>query len=257
MGLLALAWRVREEYPLIVVANRDEFHARGTEAAHWWPEPPIWAGRDLRAGGTWFAAAAGGRFAAVTNVREPGRQRDNARSRGTLPLVALAATPAEAAGSALHADDYNGFNLVVGDPSEVWHSGNRASAATPLTAGVHALSNAGLDTPWPKVLLARERLFQQLSEAGDIRPERLFDVLNDIACPPDEALPDTGIGMAWERRLGSAFIVSPEYGTRSTTGLIVDADGSARALERSFDAAGRQVGETQTWLPSETQNERA
>lgn len=248
MCLLALAWRVREDYPLVVVANRDEFHARETEAAHWWEQPPVWAGRDLRAGGTWFAVTADARFAAVTNVREPGRQCADARSRGALPLAALVDTPAVAAAAALGADQYNGFNLVVGDAGEVWCSGNRAAAATRLTPGVHALSNAGLDTPWPKVVLARKRLAERLAEDGDLEPERLFGALNDTACPPDEALPETGVGIAWERRLAPAFIVSPEYGTRSTTLLVVHADGSARVLERSFDADGRKLGDRQARL---------
>jgi uncharacterized protein with NRDE domain len=249
MCLLALALGVRADYPLVVVANRDEFHARETDAAHWWTRPRIWAGRDLRAGGTWLAVTPEGRFAAVTNVREPGRERHPARSRGTLPLAALADDPAGAAERALSADEYNGFNLVVGAADQVWWSSNRGDRPCRLDAGIHAVSNAGLNTPWPKVVQARQRLARALGDTGAPEPEALLDILADTAPPPDEALPDTGVGRDWERLLAPAFIVSPEYGTRSTTLLMVGADGSALAMERSYDRGGRSIGTVRMTLP--------
>lgn len=248
MCLVVFGWRVRDDLPLVLVAHRDEFHDRPTRPAHWWPGRGHVAGQDLQAGGTWLAAAPGGRFAAVTNVREPS-PAPAPRSRGELPLRALEAAPESAARSAAHLEGYAGFNLLAGDPHALWFAGNRGDGPFPVDPGVHALSNASLNTPWPKVHRARRRLTRALENARRPDPVALLRLMHDTECPDDRELPDTGVGIERERMLAPPFIVSPGYGTRSVTVYLVHADGSALFVERRFDRQARAEGETRVTLP--------
>lgn len=252
MCLIVIGVGLRLDLPLVVVAHRDEFHDRPTRPAHWWPGERHVAGQDLEAGGTWFVAAPGGRFAAVTNIRRaeaeepPGR-----RSRGELPLSALSVDPETAARQCIGATDYAGFNLLTGDPDRVWFAGNRGDGPTPLAAGVHALSNASLNTPWPKVRLARERLGAVLAARRAPDFVTLVRLLHDTRCPDDRDLPDTGVGLERERMLAPPFIATPTYGTRSVTVYLVDAARNATFIERRFNRLGLAVGETRIRLPAD------
>ncbi len=214
MCLMAWAWRVDPRCDLFLLANRDEWHARPTAPLHVWPETGIWAGSDLQAGGSWLGRAAGGRMAALTNVREPGLPAGE-RSRGLLVSDYL-----QSGMSAVDyidqvmrcADRYAGFNLLLRDGAQMHYVSNRHPLRLDLPAGIYGLSNAGLDTPWPKLLTLRERLRRDLAQA----PELGWSWLQDRQVYPDELLPDTGIALAMERLLAAAFIVSPAYGTRSS-----------------------------------------
>jgi uncharacterized protein with NRDE domain len=230
--------------PLVIAANRDEFHARLAAAAHWWPDGTL-AGVDLEAGGTWFGVTRRGRWALVTNYRE-GLPRDpNAPSRGGLVTRALAEPTAPLACAAAIATDggrYHGYNLLLGEDADASYTSNRASGALSLGAGIHGLSNHLLDTPWPKVVRAKERFAACLApDAVDV--ESLFALLADRTQAEPAALPATGIAPEWERLLSSAFIVDVRYGTRCSTVLAVAHDGTARFVERSFDPEGRLTGE--------------
>ena len=242
MCLVAFAIDAHPRYALVIAANRDEFHDRPARTAHWWPEGWL-AGRDLEAGGTWFGVRRDGRYALVTNVREPGRRDALAASRGSLVTDAL-----EAASLADHiralassGGKYNGYNLVAGDTRGARWQSNRHDAAQPLGRGVSALSNAALGTPWPKVLRLRAAM-DAWTTAGEDAPDALFDALADRALVPDAGLPSTGVPLDWERMLSAPFIVSERYGTRCSTVLVVGRDREARFVERSFDAAGRLSG---------------
>jgi uncharacterized protein with NRDE domain len=243
MCLLVLAWDAHPRYRLLVAANRDEFHRRPTAAAAPWPEHPgLVAGRDLEAGGTWLGITSGDRFAALTNFREPGRHRADAPSRGELVTAFLTASdpPREyLARLALDADRYNGFSLVAGDSSDLWYLSNRGPGPLPLDAGVHGLSNHLLDTPWPKVVRSRQR-FAALIERDEVDAEQLLALLSDREAPQDDELPDTGVGLELERLLAPPCVVSPGYGTRSSTALLVGRDGTTLLLERTLDPAGRE-----------------
>lgn len=252
MCLLVLAHRVHPAWRLVVAANRDELHARATAPAGWWDDhPEVLGGRDLEAGGTWLGVTRDGRFAALTNVREPGSMRRGPRSRGELvrDFLTGAATPASFLADLVpRGGDFPGFNLVVGDTEELWHWSNRGPAPCRLAPGLFGLSNAGLDTPWPKVVRARAAL-GELIGAGQLdspvtgaEEERALAVLADRAVAPDAALPDTGVGLERERLLAPAFIVSPAYGTRSSTLLCLGIDGGIHLVERSFDPAGNASG---------------
>ena len=245
MCLIVFAWRPGHARPLIVAANRDEFHARPTQALASWDEAPgVYAGRDLEAGGTWLGVGPQGRFSALTNIRDPG-QPLGTRSRGELVAgylrgeLSVEAYLEKVAGEAQH---YCGFNLLVGDGHRLGYLHGRDAAPRLLSAGVYGLSNAALDTPWPKLVKAREGLREQLDEAD---PQKLFALLEDDRQAADAELPNTGVGVATERLLSSVFIASQNYGTRASTVLIVEAEGKRRLLERSFGPFGGHLGEVE------------
>lgn len=243
MCLIVVAWRCRADLPLLVAANRDEWRDRPAEPARWWADPPeILAGRDLQAGGTWMGVTRGGRFAAVTNFRDPSDRRSTARSRGGLVtdfLLSSRSPPAFLAEVAGRAGEYNGFNLIVGDGEALWYFGSREGAARAIEPGVHGLSNHVLDEPWPKVVRGRRAMERALA-APDPVPD-LFALLGDREAVPDPDLPDTGVGLEWERRLSSALITGPDYGTRASTVLAVAADGAVRLEERSRGPDGAET----------------
>lgn len=219
MCLILLAWRAHPDYPLAVAANRDEFFARPTAQAAPWPEAPgVLAGRDLQAGGTWLGIGRNGRFAALTNYRDPVSQRPDAASRGALVagfLTGEETAPAYVARIGADAAAYNGFNLLVGDGDRLLWFSNVGGPARELAPGVYGLCNHLLDTPWPKVQAAKSALRAGLDALPDDR--LLFDLLRDDGIHPDEALPRTGVSLEWERLLSAAFVRAPGYGTRSST----------------------------------------
>lgn len=251
MCLIAFTWNTHPRLRLLLVANRDEFHARPTAPLGWWADAPdVLAGRDLQEGGTWLGISRSGRVAAVTNVRGPDAGHRYARSRGHLVGDFLSGN-LSAARYAKHlepdAASYGGFNLLLFDGAEGLHLSNRPSfAAAPISPGLHALSNAALDTPWPKALAAQARLQTWLArlETPEDEGEDLFTALADRRIAADSELPNTGVGPDMERLLSSAFICTPRYGTRSTSLLRLGHDGSAALRERRFDTEGRASGES-------------
>jgi uncharacterized protein with NRDE domain len=247
MCLIVVAVEMDPDVPLVALANRDEFHRRPTEAADFWEDAPsVLAGRDLEHGGTWFGVDRRGRWAAVTNYREPGRHRVDARSRGDLVAGYLrgAADPADWLREvALRGDDSNGFSLLAGRREETWYVSNRdAAAPRRLTPGVHGLSNHLLDTPWPKVERLRARLHEALAGESQLKPRHLLRLLDDREPPPDADLPATGLDRERERLLAAPLVVSPEYGTRSSTVLMIHRDGRLVFSERQLDPSGRTTG---------------
>lgn len=242
LALLALAAHPR--YPLVLAANRDEFHARPTAPASWWMDAFL-AGRDLLAGGTWLGVRRDGRFALLTNIREPHRNNPAAPSRGSL-VTALLDDDGELVETMRHvvvgATGHNGFNLLAGSHRcAVWGS-NRIEGVKRLSAGVHGLSNAQLDTPWPKVERTRAAVTSWAAR-GDDGFEALWAALADRVLAADAGLPKTGVSLDWERILSAPFIVSETYGTRCSTIFAIDREGYARFTERSFDSAGSPSGE--------------
>lgn len=232
------------KWPVFIAANRDEFHARPALPAGPWPEAPhVIAGRDLTAGGTWLGLSRGHRWALLTNFRDPRSHRDDALSRGELVSGFLRGDmPAETYIADVHArsGQYNGFNLIVGEGAQAWYVGNHAASTGPVTLaqGRYALSNHALDTPWPKVERLRTRLDALLPENGTMQLEPVYDVLRDGVQPEDDHLPETGLPLEMERLLSSVFIVSPEYGTRCSTIIALNAQGSGIFSEITYDSAG-------------------
>lgn len=241
MCLAVLALDAHPRYAVVLAANRDEYHARAALPAAWWPElPPILAGRDRVAGGTWLGVDRRGRFAFVTNVREPGRHDPAASTRGSLvPRVLRDQAPVHDAVLEAVRDGarMNGFNLLAGEGTAATWGSNRVEAAAALAPGVHGVSNAALDTPWPKLVRTKRRLADWCG-AGEHDLEPLFAMLRDDAPAPDAELPRTGVALEWERLLSSPFIRAAHYGTRCSTVMVLARDGGARLVERSFDPAG-------------------
>ena len=237
MCLIIVGWQVHPDYPLIVAANRDEFYVRPTALAARWPAAPhILGGRDLQAGGTWLGITVEGRFAAVTNVREPGAA-PGACSRGHLTRDFLLGNDT-AAGYAAQIDDrcYAGFNLLLADQQALYYRTNRHGSSEALGPGIYGLSNHRLDSPWPKLLSARQRFGNALATLPDV--SAFFDLLADDATVDDENLPKTGVPLDWERRLSAIFVKSENYGTRASTVLLRDRHGRIDLHERTFGPGG-------------------
>lgn len=238
MCLIVFAWRPTHALPLIVAANRDEFHARPSlPLGPWKDAPQIIAGRDLQAGGTWLGVGPDGRFAALTNIRDPGAPT-GALSRGELPERFLRGQlPPEAYLTELtgHLEHYSGFNLLVGDKRELWYLNSHTGIPEQLSPGVYGLSNAALNTPWPKLLRARAALHECLDAP---EAETLLQLLSDPQPAANAELPSTGVSHEVEKMLSSVFIASPDYGTRASTVLIRLADGSTSITERCFGPDG-------------------
>jgi uncharacterized protein with NRDE domain len=244
MCLIVVAIDLHPEYPLMIVANRDEFFARPTAPAQYWPDlPTVLAGRDLDQGGTWMGITREGRFAAVTNFRDGGR-RAGRKSRGWLVRDFLAGDE-EPAGylariDADH-DAYDGFNLIVGNGHALAYYSNRNRQVTALASGVYGLSNHLLDTPWPKVERAKDALRGLRNIPAEDLEDALAQLLADDARAPDEVLPRTGVSLEWERVLSSAFISTPEYGTRASTLVLRARTGQTVFRESSFGPDGQPV----------------
>ena len=264
MCLILFAWKSHPDYPLVVAANRDEFYERDTEGMAWWPEHPnLLAGRDradvLGSPGTWLGFTKTGRFAALTNVRAPSEKNPDARTRGELSLMYLTNTqrPREFIEvNAKRFQQYNGFNLLMADLSDPenaemhWVSNRmmmgqnlRPRKVFPdqaLSPGVYGLSNAMLDTPWPKVNHRVAAFAQALAmDHGQLNnADQYLKLLADTHVASDHELPNTGVNRDWEKALSSAFIKTPSYGTRSSTLLRIRKDGHFEMVERRFDASG-------------------
>ena len=248
MCLIAFAWKAHPDYPLIVAANRDEWHDRPASPARWWEDQPdILAGRDLKAGGTWLGISRRGRFAALTNFRDPSDRKSDAPSRGQLVSDFLAGT------ASVHdylcqlqvmAPLYQGFNLLVGDGDVLQYFSSRTGEILVVPPGVHALSNHTLNEPWPKVELAKSALAAALQAEmpEDARKLAVYDFLSNDSRATDEQLPDTGVGLEWERALSPALIVTEKYGTRCSTMLSIARGGAVTFEERSRDQRGMVTG---------------
>lgn len=235
MCLILIAYRYQPGYPLLIAANRDEFYNRPTEPlAHWQNTPYLIAGRDIQGGGTWLGITTTGRFAALTNYRDPSRLTPNAPSRGQLVSDYLRCTePARQYIDRVveRASLYNGFNLLLGDSEGLFYYANYEGRPRELKPGLYGLSNHFLDTPWPKVERARTALRQILEQCAEPMPEDLLGLLRDQKPAPDHHLPRTGIPLEWERWLSPIFITAPGYGTRASTALCVQDSGRVRLAE--------------------------
>ncbi len=252
MCLILFAWQVDRRHPLVVAANRDEFFARPTAPASRWPGTKIVAGRDLLAGGTWLGVAAQGRFAALTNYRDPSSHKSGSPSRGALVADYLAGreSPAEyMAALTKRSDQYSGFNLLVGNETELLYLSNFSPGVHALPPGIYGLSNHLLDTPWPKVVKGKAALAEAMLQLPDTAA--LFGLLRDDRIATDQSLPQTGIGRDWERVLSAAFVRSPEYGTRSSTVAVCDLDGAFDLTEVSFDSQACPTGTVRVSLAAE------
>ncbi|MDD4092400.1 MAG: NRDE family protein [Smithellaceae bacterium] len=247
MCLILFAYHMHPDYRLILAANRDEFYDRPTAPADFWSShPQVLAGIDLKEKGTWLGVTREGKFVAITNYRDPASWKADAPSRGKLVSRYLtgSAGPEKYLRSVVKkADVYNGFNLLLGDGEDLFVYSNRGDVRK-LSPGIYGLSNELLDTPWPKVRRGKQLLKKTLAQKGKELEEALFDLLSDRLVPSDRNLPDTGIGLEWERLLSTMFITSPIYGTRSSTLLFIGKNRRVKLIEKIYN------GEEEPWLVS-------
>ena len=253
MCLILVAWRAQPLYPCLIAANRDEFHARPTAPAQWWADrPDLLAGRDLREGGTWLGITRAGRFAALTNHRGPEPRREDAPSRGALVTSILESS--ESLPEILMrlrevGEDYNAFNVIFSDGKRLGIYESRRAAGRELGPGIYGLSNDLLDTPWPKLRNAKNRLAAALWQNDT---KAILGLLHDDQPAPDHELPQTGVSLKWERLLSSAFVRAPEYGTRCSTIIRIDHHGRTSFDEFSYDASGSDSGRVNITFSLET-----
>lgn len=246
MCLIAFSYKQHPQYPLVFAANRDESYNRPSRAARFWDENPnILAGKDLEAGGTWLGINKRGAFSAITNYRDPSISKENPPSRGKLVLDFLQADePPQTYLSNLQsrADQYMGFNLLAGSLDELGYYSNQQDNILLLDEGLYGLSNHLLETPWPKVRRAKDKMRTIISNKN-IAPEPLFDLLADDREAPVEELPDTGIPKDIEKKVSPIFIKSDGYGTRCSTVLLVDHNGEVTFAERRFKPGTMEIQE--------------
>ena len=234
MCLIALAYKVHPEYPLILAANRDEFLDRPADPARFWPaEPHVLAGRDRKAGGTWLGITTTGHFAALTNYRDLRTPPVQGPSRGVLVRQAL-----EPGFRPTATQNYDGFNLIYGPLKALRYHSNIRLADIELAPGVHGLSNHLLDTPWPKVQRAKAAM-ATVAIAETPSSEALFELLADDHVADDASLPDTGLDRERERALSAICIRMEGYGTRCSTVVIVHRSGRITFEERTAQPLGK------------------
>jgi uncharacterized protein with NRDE domain len=247
MCLILFAYNVHPSYRLVLAANRDEFFERPSSSADFWDDHrQVIAGRDLKGGGTWLGVTKEGRFAAITNYRDPASWKNDAPSRGKLVSNYLCGN--QRADNYLdkisrQAQLYNGYNLILGDRRELFSYSN-CGEKQKINSGIYGLSNHLLNTPWPKVSRGKKLLTAALDKKGVELEEALFALLTDRRIPADNKLPETGVGMEWERVLSPIFITSPNYGTRSSSILLIGKNGRVRFVEKVYD------GKPQEWVTS-------
>jgi uncharacterized protein with NRDE domain len=230
MCIVVFCWQPESSSPLMLAANRDEFFARPSLPMHWWPKQNILAGRDVKSGGTWLGVSRTGRVALLTNVRDPSLRRTEAPSRGLIVsefLEGVIGTRDYLTALAARADTYEGFNLICGtlrrDQRALWFFNSQERAPLELHDGTYALSNATLDTPWPKTVRIKSKFEATLASIGRAQVHDAFnELLLDATRADDAALPNTGVPSDWERALSSIFIRHEQYGTRASTQLAIN-----------------------------------
>lgn len=241
MCIIAFAYQSHPTYPLILIGNRDEFYSRPTQRMHWWDEELL-AGKDLTAGGTWLGVTKAGKLATLTNYRDIPGIKSEAKSRGELPINYLKGGMdphsflIEVSGKS---EEYNGFNLLLWENHQMFHFSNYEGKINEIAPGIHTLSNALLDTPWFKT----EKLhaaFQQCVNNERIKEDMLFNTLLDQVQSPDERLPQTGLPLRREKDISSVFIKTVDYGTCSSTMVLVDHKNEITVVERSYNSHNQE-----------------
>lgn len=250
MCLIIFAYQTDPRFPLVVAANRDELFARPSNQASLWTDEEsgsqILSGRDIQAGGTWLGITANGRFAAVTNIRDPSQTERRPRSRGDLTRQFLAgkANPTQyCANLAESYSQFAGYNLLVGDSNSLLYVNNHEEKVWELEPGIYGLSNGLLNSSWPKIDKGKTRLQGLMQRSKDLTTDALLAMMGDRTQAEDADLPDTGISIDIERKLSSAFILNPEreYGTLCSTAVVVDKSGPTRFSEQNFDSLGNRT----------------
>lgn len=243
MCLILLAHQYSTQWPLVVAANRDEFYSRPAREAGFWTEDSLTrdllAGKDLTQGGSWLGMSRAGRFAAVTNIRDPSRSAPGSRSRGSLTVDFLSGSVSPMAyleSLRKQRADFSGFNLLVGNSESLGYLNSDSGEMQELPQGIYGISNGKLDDPWPKVTRGKLLLKQMLDASSSVYTDDLLQIMTDKQTAAEHELPDTGITPELEKILSASFITNSErgYGTRCSTAIIVNAGGLIRFSEQNY-----------------------
>lgn len=241
MCLILFSYQPDTPIPFVLGANRDEYFERPSLAANFWPDAPyLLAGRDQVAGGTWIGITQSGRFAALTNIREPNTSKGaNRHSRDELTKAFLMGKQSghdylQAIKNSLH--QYDGFNLLVGEftksKQSLFYLNNREQRIKELACGTYGLSNHQLDTPWPKVIKSKHALDQAITHRK-FSHSSIRAFLEDPKLAEDADLPQTGVPYEQEKALSASFIQTPLYGTRASTVITIN-NGAIHFSEKSY-----------------------
>ena len=248
MCLILFAHHATPQYKLVLIANRDEYHQREAKPADFWQNSPnIFGGIDCTAGGSWLSVDKSGRFAAITNIRKPPFKKTNTLSRGEIisQFLSRQQTAAEFINELKEKDHLYGlFNLLLLDDSGLWHYSSDSQQSQAVPHGIHGLSNASLDTPWPKLARSQAALEQQLS-LPLIDESKLLNIMQSTERPSDEELPKTGVSLEFEQFLSSVFIQGDDYGTRCTTLLTIDHSNTMKFTELTYNVEGSESSRVQ------------
>jgi len=243
MCLIVMAYNYHPEYKLIFAANRDEFYKRPSSGADFWKdEPSLLAGKDLKEGGTWCGITKNGRFAAITNYRDMKLIKEDVLSRGSIVTDFLLGTSSPelySKGLADSADLYNGYGLIFGNKSELFFFSNQTKKINKIEAGIHGLSNHLLNTPWFKVKRGKELLKKAIDNKATLVDD-LFIMLSDKTLSPEKELPDTGLSKDIEKSISSIFVETPDYGTRSSTVILIDKNDNVTFIEKSLNTEDKK-----------------
>jgi uncharacterized protein with NRDE domain len=242
MCLVLVSYKVASEFPLIIAANRDERYSRSTRHADFWKnETGVLAGQDLEHGGTWLGLNKKGQFAAVTNLREGVNTKNRKTSRGLIVsdyLQGNLPAPRYLEYCQAKLTDFDSFNLLLGDISALFFFNSQEKVHRKLSPGTYGVSNGDFDNDWPKIIRAKKALVELIESDQSSDHEAMLAIMCDTYLPKDDFLPDTGIGIEWERRLAPIFIKADEYGTRCSTVLSIDKNNKVSFSERSYDSHG-------------------
>ena len=242
MCLIVFAYKTVSGTPLVFAGNRDEFYDRPTEQAHIWnTDPKMIAGKDKKAGGTWLGLSENGKIAAITNYRDMGQIKPNAPSRGHIvknALISSQSTEQYLEHLKSVANEYNGFNLIAGNREKLFYFSNQTMQIEELKPGIYALSNALLNTPWPKSEWAKQR-FKQILDSGDRKPNHFFSMLKNSDTYPLEKLPETGLSDEMEKAVSAVFIKTDGYGSRCSTVMQLYSDSTFYFEERTYKSGSK------------------
>ena len=241
MCLIVFAYRHHPQYQVILAGNRDEFYGREAQQAHFWDtEPVMLAGKDLRAGGTWLGISQRGEFGAITNYRDLKNPREGERSRGEIIpdyLTGNESPDQKMTRLKNQIHHYAGFNFLAGNADQIFYLNNISGDVQSVSRGIHGISNAFLDTPWPKVKAAKSA-FEDAIIPAVIDHEAVFKLLQNSDPFPQEKLPDTGLSQEMEKAVSPIFIKTEDYGTRCSTLLTINYDGQIQFTEKTYHFNG-------------------
>lgn len=246
MCLIVFGYKAHKKYPLILAGNRDEFYDRPAKNAHFWnTNPPVLAGKDLKAGGTWLGVSDKGELGAITNYRDLTNPTKGEKSRGAIiPEFLNRENDLQKALEPFieHGELYSGFNLIAGDTENLFYVSNITNQIERLHPGCYGISNAFLNTPWPKVNSAKKN-FKSIISSDEIDEEAVFNLLQIRKTYPEHLLPQTGLSPELEKDVSSIFIETENYGTRCSTLLMIDNMGVVTFIERTYrnDTGGAQI----------------